>query len=221
MKEDNLAPEIDFEELWNGIVHPVTSETITKYQKLIDDPLSQDEWSEAMCKELGRLAQGYIDITGTNTIRFLTHEEIRCIPRDRTVKYARIIVDCHPQKADKNRVQITVRGNLTDYQYELTTCTADLITTNLVWNSPISTPWARYPALDIGNMYLKTPLVRPDYMRMTIRLISQAIIDQWYLMPKVLDSYVYMEIMRGMYGLPQSVILAKNVKRKISTTRIL
>ena len=39
MQKDNLAPELDLEELCNGVVHPVTNETITKYQKLINDPL--------------------------------------------------------------------------------------------------------------------------------------------------------------------------------------
>ena len=54
-----------------------------------------------MCKELERLAQGYGETQGTNTISFLTHEEIQCIPRDQTVTYARIVVDYCPQKADK------------------------------------------------------------------------------------------------------------------------
>ena len=76
MKKDNLAPELDLEELCNGVVHPITNETITRYQKLINNPLLRDEWSEAMCKELGRLAQGYGETPCTNTIRFLTHEEI-------------------------------------------------------------------------------------------------------------------------------------------------
>ena len=34
MKKDNLAPDLDLEELCNGVVHPVTNETITKYQNL-------------------------------------------------------------------------------------------------------------------------------------------------------------------------------------------
>ena len=43
------------EDVANGVVHPVTKETITKYKKLIDDSLMRDVWSKAMCKELGRL----------------------------------------------------------------------------------------------------------------------------------------------------------------------
>ena len=48
----------------NGVVHPITNETITKYQKLVEDPLLKDTWMKAMCIELGRLAQGYKDTKG-------------------------------------------------------------------------------------------------------------------------------------------------------------
>ena len=40
---------------------------------------------EAMYKELGRLAQEYGDVKGTNTVKVLTSEEIKRIPPDRTV----------------------------------------------------------------------------------------------------------------------------------------
>ena len=37
-------------EVANSVVHPVTNKTITKYNKLIADPLLQDVWSRAMSK---------------------------------------------------------------------------------------------------------------------------------------------------------------------------
>ena len=101
---------MDVEEVVNGVVHPTTKETITKYQKLIDEPLLRDVWMRALCKELGRLAQGYKDTKGTDTIKFMSLDEISRIPRDRTITYARIVVDYREQKADPNRVRITVGG---------------------------------------------------------------------------------------------------------------
>ena len=81
------------------VVHPVTKEKIKKSQKLDNDLLLQDVWTKAMAKELYQLAQGKDGRTkGTDTIHFLTHNEIRCIPTDCTVTYARIVVDCRPQK---------------------------------------------------------------------------------------------------------------------------
>ena len=91
-----------------------------------------------MCVELGRLAQGYEYTKGTHTIKFMTLEEIKQIPGDRTVTYARIVVDFWPQKKDPNQVGITVGGNLIEYPGELTTRTADLTTSKIMWNSVIS-----------------------------------------------------------------------------------
>ena len=85
---------------------------------------------------------------------FMTHEEIKRIPKDRTVTYTRIVVDYRPQKDDPNRVRITVGGNLIDYPGELTTRTAHLITSKILWNSVSSTPGAKFATGDIENMYL-------------------------------------------------------------------
>ena len=52
----------------------------------------------AMCVEPGQLTQGFGDTKGTKTMRFLELDEIKNIPRDRTVTYARIVVDYRPQK---------------------------------------------------------------------------------------------------------------------------
>jgi len=91
------------------------NETITKYEKLANDPILQTVRTKVMCKELGRLTQGWDGSNGTNAIFFMTHDEIKQIPRDRTVTYARIAVDYQPQKDDPNRVRITVGGNLINY----------------------------------------------------------------------------------------------------------
>ena len=213
-----LSPAVDIEDYCGAVVHPVTKETITKYRKLANDPVLKDVWTKAMAKELYRLAQGKEGITeGTNTIRFMTHEQIRCIPADRTVTYARIVVDYRPQKADPNRVRITVGGNLIDYPYELTTRTANLSTSKMLWNSTISTEGAKFAVADIANMYLETPMDRYEYMRMPIDLIPQEVIDHYDLLPKVKNGFVYMEIIRGMYGLPQAGVLAnKLLKQRLS-----
>ena len=111
-----------------------------------------------MCKELGRLAQGYGDTKGTNTIRFMNLEEIKKIPRDRVVTYARIVVDYRTQKTDPNRVRITAGGNLISYPFELTTRTEDLTTSKLLWNSTISTKGAKYMCADAKKITVPPPL---------------------------------------------------------------
>ena len=86
------------EEVANGVVHPHTKETITSYSQIINDPILQDLLLKGMCIELGRLSNGYKDTKGTQTIHYITHEEIKCIPGDRTVTCAIIVVDLRPQK---------------------------------------------------------------------------------------------------------------------------
>ena len=50
-----------------------------------------------------------------------------------------VVMDYCPQKADPNRVRITTGGNLINYPDQLTTRTANLMTSTLLWNSVIST----------------------------------------------------------------------------------
>ncbi len=85
-----------------------------------------------MCIELGRLVQGYKDTKSTNTIKFMTLEEIKHIPKDQVVIYARIVPDYRPQKKDPNHVRITAGGNLINYPFELTTRTTDLMTSKIM-----------------------------------------------------------------------------------------
>ena len=107
---------------------------------------------------------------GTNTLFVLDHEQIKNIPSDRTITYARIVVNFWPQKADPNRVRITAGGNLITYPFELTTRTADLTTSKILWNSVVSTEGSKFAGADIKNFYLGTPLDRYEYIRMDLKL---------------------------------------------------
>ena len=161
---------INIEEFCNGvvhpIVHPITKETITKYTKLMVDLALKGLWVPAMSKELHCLAQGKEGVmVGTNAIFYLIHDEIRCIPKDRTVTYARIVINDRLQKDNPNQVCITVGDNLINYPYELTTHTANRISAKNMWNSVISTPGAKFGGADIKNMYLKTLLDQYKYMQ--------------------------------------------------------
>ena len=68
--------------------------------------------------------------------------------------------------------------------------------------------------IDIKNMYLATPMDRYECMCMPMDLIPENIIQQYNLRNKCKNGYVYMQIERGMYGLPQAGILANKLLRK-------
>ena len=70
-----------------------------------------------------------------DAIRVMALEEIKNIPADRVVTYARVVVDFRLQKEDPNRVRITAGGNLIVYPDEMTTRTADRTVSKILWNS--------------------------------------------------------------------------------------
>ena len=105
------------EEVANGVVHPTTKEKLTKYEQLIAEPELRAVWMKTMCIELGRLAQGYEDTKGTNTIKFMTLEEIKQIPGDRTVTYARMLTHLLKFQTDKDT---TIRRQQQVHQQLLT-----------------------------------------------------------------------------------------------------
>ena len=102
----------NIEEVANGVLHPITNNTITKYHKLIDEPLLHEVWMKAMCVELGQQNQGYKDTKGTETVKFMTWKEINQIPADETVTYTIIVVDYRAQKNYPNRVRISAGATL-------------------------------------------------------------------------------------------------------------
>jgi hypothetical protein len=79
---------------------------------------------------------------------------------------------------------MTAGGNLIKYLFELTTYTVDIATSEVMWNSIISTRGARYTCADAGNVYLATPLDCPEYTRIPIKLVPQEFIDANSLAPQ-------------------------------------
>ena len=57
---------------------------------------------------------------------------------------------------------------------------------------------------DAANFYLATPMEHKEYLRISVELIPQEFMDFYGLHDKVKNGYVYCEIVRGMYGLPQA-----------------
>ena len=142
----------------NDVLYPYTGVPM-EYEQLIRDPATRKDCPHSMCLKIGRLAQVYKhNIDDTDTIHFMSKYEISNIPAYHTVTYAPIVVDHRPQKTNPNRVRITVKGNLIHYPGDVTTTTAGLITTKVLWNNVLSTPKSKYFCVDIKNFYLKNPM---------------------------------------------------------------
>jgi hypothetical protein len=66
--------------------------------------------------------------------------------------------------------------------------------------------------VDIKDFYLCTPIKHPEYMRLKKTDIPEEIMREYQLQELVtVDGYVYCKITKGMYGLPQSGIIAQEL----------
>jgi hypothetical protein len=177
------------------------------------DPKHKDIWARSSANEFGRLTQGLKDgrVKGTNTMRYITKSQI---PKDRRkdITYASFTCDYRPNKAEMHRTRLTAGGDRINYPYDVGTPTADMTLFKILVNSIISTPNARCIMVDIKDFYLNTPMKRPEYMRIKLSDIPDEIIDEYKLRELVdEDGYVYCEITKGMYGLPQAGIIAQDL----------
>ena len=77
---------------------------------------------------------------------------------------------------------MTAGGNLIKCPGDLTTRTADLTTSKILWNSVLSTEGAKFMGLDVGNFHLETPMERYEYMKISIVLFPKHTINNTILM---------------------------------------
>jgi hypothetical protein len=179
------------------------------------DPKIREQWQKSSANEFGRTMQGVgknrpegEQIKGTDTMHLIK----KCnIPKGKKITYARFVSEIRLQKAEIHRTRLTAGGNQLEYEGKTSTETAGMETIKIHVNSTISRArkGARYLCIDIGNMYLNTKLLAPEYMRIHIDLIPEEIRKE-YNTDEFIDEngYVYMEVTGAIYGLSQSGYLA-------------
>ena len=74
--------------------------------------------------------------------------------------------------------------NFIQCEVELTTRTADLITSKILWNSTLSTEGARYMCADVKNFYINTPMDEPEYMKIKLYPIPPEFMSKYNLQHK-------------------------------------
>jgi hypothetical protein len=101
-----------------------------------------------------------------------------------------------------------------EYPGGKSTRNAGLTTAKMLFNSTIPMPGARLLVIDIKNFYLSTPLERYEYMVVLMEPLPQEVINEYCLNDLSVDGKIYIEIMKGVYGLPQAGILAKELLQR-------
>jgi hypothetical protein len=188
-------------------IHPDTG-SLVDYPALLKSSQAAG-WIEANADEIGRLAQGYKkrNIPGTDTMHFI---HVTDIPKGRKPTYLKIVAADKPTKEITKRVRWTCGGDRVTYIGDVSTKTADLTTAKILFNSVLSTPDAKFMSIDIKNFYLNTPMKSFEYMRIPVSHIPDDIMTDYDLHDKVHNGAVYVEIRKGMYGLPQAGRIAND-----------
>jgi hypothetical protein len=65
--------------------------------------------------------------------------------------------------------------------------------------------------MDIKNYYIGTPLPRFEYMKMLLSGFPEEIIQKYNLNALAVDGWVYIETLKGMYGLKQAGLMANQL----------
>jgi hypothetical protein len=124
-------------------------------------------------------------------------------------------VDIKDHKEEEERTRLTVGADQIEYPGEKSTQTAGLTTSKILINRVISTLGAKFLVIDIKKFYLNTPLGRIEYMVINLSSLPQETIDKYDLIELAQDGKVYIEIQKGVYGLPQAGILANKLLQRI------
>ena len=69
--------------------------------------------------------------------------------------------------------------------------------------------------MDLKDMFLKTIMQNPEYMKVHIKYFPLDIVKQYNLNCIVHNNHIYIKIKKGMYGLKQAAILAYNQLRSL------
>ena len=64
--------------------------------------------------------------------------------------------------------------------------------------------------IDVKDFYLNTPIAQSEYLRLKLKDLPESVVQNYNLTEKATtDGFIYMEIKREMYGLPQAGLITQ------------
>jgi hypothetical protein len=124
-----------------------------------------------------------------------------------------VVCEVRPEKDDPDRTRITIGGSRICFPGDVGTNTASLELFKVLLNSVLSRKGARFSTINLKYFYLDTPMPDPEYVHIKITDIPAEFIEEYKLAGTDQDGWIYFEIRRGCYGLPQAGILANDLLR--------
>ena len=180
--------------------------------KLIKNPKYLPLYQNYHSKEIVGLAQGMSGLVeGTNTMFFIKKIAVSA-DKWRDVTYGQIVVDYRPDKTNPCCTRLTVGGGRVKYLGDFSTPSVELTAVNPLLNIIVSTLNAKFMTIDIKYFNLNTLMARSKYMRLKLGNLSKSVVQHYNLAEKnTREGYVYVEIKRGVYGLPQAGLIAQQL----------
>jgi hypothetical protein len=192
------------------------TDKLLNYRQLMRSTKYKKAWSFSSANKFGRLANsigGRIK-NPTNTIQFIYQHKVPK-KQKRDVMYGQFVCTVRPKKAEPNQPWFTVGGERINYLGKVATPTMEMLVAKMLFNSVISTKGTCFMTMDISNFYLMTPLHQPEFIRMKLINIPDKVIKEYKLREKATpDGSIYIRAKQGMYGLPQSGLLANKLLEK-------
>ena len=136
------------------------------------------------------------------------------VPNDTKVPYFCSVCDIFPQKKETQRLQITVGGEKLTFDRPVSTPKSDITTSKLHWNSVILTTGFKYLMVDFNKFYLNNIMVKHEIYNIAIVLIPQEGIDEYNLIDKQINRFLYVRVEKGMYGLFLGEIISKTALKE-------
>ena len=115
-----------------------------------------------------------------------------------------MVCEYRPNKDNPNRTRIIFSGGHILVPFDVPTPTGSLELFKLMINSILSRPNAQFSTFDINFFLPGHAHGNPEYVRVKLEDIPQEFINEYNLLENDHHGWVYFEIVRGCYGLPQS-----------------
>jgi hypothetical protein len=200
-----------------SVLDPTTGDFL-KHCQLCHDPRYKTTWDTSYANKLGRLCQGIGSgptlnsqrVAGTNTFCLIDYNNIP-LHKHKEICCTMVICKVRPEKDDPDCTCITIGGNRICYPGDVGTNTALLVLVKLLLNSVLSRKGARFSTINIKNFYLDTPMPDPEYHCIKISDIPDKFFTEYNLGSGDREGWIYFEIQKGCYGLPQAGILANDL----------
>jgi hypothetical protein len=189
-----------------SVLDPTTGKFL-EHRQLRCNPKFKPVWDTSYANELGRLCQGFGTgashkskrVEGTNIFFLINYNDILA-HKCKEICHTLVVCEVRPEKDDPDHTRITIGGSRICYPVDVGMNTASLELVKILLNSALSQKGVRLSTIDLKKIYLDTPMPDPEYVRIKMTDIPDEFIEEYNLVGRDRDGWVYFEIRQGCWA---------------------